>query len=164
MRTTFVLVASLAVLGLSTPSSAQVISVSQVLAGCPDIPLAHACLPLASQFLADRSPGTDRNGEIVDLVFAIAEIAPQDGVPRPACINAAAGLRVLATGITIPDQANQINDIADALCRSTQTAAIGGVKVPESLSTTSSGGGSGGGGGDPGDEICGPSGGELDWQ
>jgi hypothetical protein len=145
MRIAFALVASLVSLGLSTPSSAQVISVSQVLAECPDFALAQACPSVATEFLDDRRPGTRRNTQVVDLVVAIAGAAQQQTVPRRVCLNAAEGLRVLATGVTNEDQAKQINDIADALCLGNRTAAIG--PLFDSLSSSSGGGNSGGGGG-----------------
>lgn len=176
MRIAFALVASLIALGLSTPTTAQVISVSQVLTECPDFALAQACPSVATEFLEDRRPGTRRNGQVVNLVVAIAEAAQPQTVPRPVCLNAAEGLRVLAAGVTNEDQAKQITDIADALCLGNRTAAIrrpGGLF--DSLSSGSnsnsgadgngnSGGGGGSGGGnpdpgpdpnpDPGDDGC----------
>jgi hypothetical protein len=150
MRIAFALVASLTAFGFSTPSSAQVISVSQALTECPDLALAQACPSVATEFLDGRAPGTPRNGEIVNLVVAIAEAAQQDSVPRRVCLNAAEGLRVLANGVTDDaDEASQINDIADALCLRNRTAAIGtpgGVGLIDS----SGGGGDVGGGGPAG--------------
>lgn len=166
MRMAFALFASLAAVGLSTPSSAQVISVSQVLVTCPDFALAQACPPMATQFLEDRRPGLRRNGQVVDLVVGIAQVAQHESVPRRVCLNAADGLRVLAAGVTNVDQVNQILDIADALCLGNRTAAIGGPGLVDSLSTSSVGGGNPGGGtpggvGSPGgdddfpdDDIC----------
>jgi hypothetical protein len=157
MRMAFALITSLAALGLSTPSTAQVISVSQVLAECPDLSLGEACPTVATGFLQGRRPGTRLNGQVVDLVVAIAEAAQQDGIPRKVCLNAADGLRVLATGVTNEDQANQINDIADALCLRNRTAAIRG---PGGLfDTVSSGGAGGAGDGNPGGGAGGGGGG-----
>jgi hypothetical protein len=41
------------------------------------------------------------------------------------CLNTADGMRVLATGMSNAGQAQQVRDIADALCDGTRTAAIG---------------------------------------
>ena len=155
MKFALALFATLSIVAVATPSSAQVISVSQVLADCPDFALAQACPGLATEFLEDRRPGTRRNGQVVNLVVAIAEAAQPQTVPRPVCLNAADGLRVLATGVTNEDQAKEINDIADALCLGNRTAAIRGPGgLFDSLaggggSGGSGGGGGGGGGGDP---------------
>jgi hypothetical protein len=150
MKIALALVAAFIVGGIATPSSAQVISASQVLSDCPDVPAAQACPGLATAFLGNAAPTTRRDGRIVNLVVAIAEAAQQPRVPRRSCLNAADGLRVLATGVTTDEQAQQINDIADALCRGSRTAAIGGPRRLfgpfESLSGQSSGGGGGAGG------------------
>lgn len=150
MRIAFALVASLIAFGLSTPTTAQVISVSQVLTECPDFALAQACPSVATEFLNDRRPGTRRNGQVVNLVVAIAEAAQPQTVPRPVCLNAAEGLRVLATGVTNEDQAKQITDIADALCRGNRTASIGAPRRLGLFDSLGLGGGSGGGGGGSG--------------
>jgi hypothetical protein len=152
MRIALALIASVTALGLATPSTAQVISISQVLADCPDFALAQACPSVATEFLDDRRPGTQRNGQVVNLVIAIADAAQPQTVPRPVCLNAAEGLRVLATGVTNDDQAKQINDIADALCLGNRTAAIrgpGGLFDSLAGGGGTGGGGGGGGGGDP---------------
>ena len=150
MRMAFALFASLAAAGLSTPSAAQVISVSQVLVTCPDFAMAQACPPMATQFLEGRNPGPRRNGQVVDLVLAIAQVAQHESVPRKVCLNAADGLRVLASGVTDVDQVNQILDIADALCLGNRTAAIHGPGLVESVGTSSIVGGSNAGGGNSG--------------
>jgi hypothetical protein len=149
MKLALALVAALSIAAVTTPSSAQVISAAQVLADCPDVPRAQACPPLAAGFLGDEAPSAARDQQIVDLVVAIAEAAQQNNVPRRACLNAADGIRILATGVSTAEQSAQISDIADALCAGTSTASIGNggftFSVPQSLSEQSSGGGGGGG-------------------
>src|SRR5690606_10319395 len=113
-------------LGLAAvPVSAQVLTVQMVLSDCPDIPQAQACPGLAEQFVDARSPGSQRDAQIVNLVLAIAEAAQQPRVPMPSCLNAADGLRVLADGVGNAGQEKQIRDIADSLCLGLRTAAIG---------------------------------------
>lgn len=152
MKFALALIAALATTGVSTPSSAQVISTTQVLSDCPDVLQAEACPALAIAFLGNQGPSPRRDQQIVNLVVAIAEAAQQTNVSRQACLNAADGLRVLASGVSSPEQSTQISDIADALCAGHRTASIGrqgagdgnsgfSFSVPESLSEQSSGGG-----------------------
>jgi hypothetical protein len=148
MRIVASLAAVAAALCFSAPVSAQVVSVSQVLSDCPDIDQAQPCTTLASAFLDGRSPGRRLDGQIIDLVVAISEAASQEKVPRPVCLNAADGLRILATGVTREDQAQQIEDIADALCTGARTASLG--RRPGFLLFDSLGGGGVGGGGNGG--------------
>jgi hypothetical protein len=132
-----------ALAGSTSLTQAQVLTVRQVLSDCPDTAQAQACTSLADRFVTAREPGPQRDAQIVSLVLAIAEAAQQPGVPMPACLNAADGLRVLADGVQNVGQAQQIRDIADALCEGIQTAAIeapgagsgggGGFTVPQSL-------------------------------
>src|SRR5262245_24566918 len=105
------LLAASAAAGLSTPAPAREISVAQVLVACPDLAQAQACTGVAAEFLAGNRPGSWRNYKVVDLVVAIAEVAQQESVPRPVCLNAADGLRVLAGGVTDAERAGQISDI-----------------------------------------------------
>lgn len=150
MKLALAIIAAITLGAAATPASAQVIPASQVLADCPDVPAAQACPALAAAFLGNRAPTVRRDGRIVNLVVAIAEAAQQPRVPRRACLNAADGLRVLATGVTKEEQATQINDIADALCIGSRTASIFGPRrfgLFESLSSQGGGGGGGGSGG-----------------
>src|SRR5688572_18686344 len=102
--------------------SAQTLTVRQVLVDCPDLLEAKACVPLAEQFLVDRAPrGPTRDGQIVNLVIAIAEAARYPKIPMLPCLNAADGLRVLAEGVSNAGEAAQIREIADTLCVDTQT-------------------------------------------
>ncbi len=61
--------------------------------------------PFLRRFLENRTRGSRLNRQIVDLVVTIAEAAQQNNVPRNVCLNAADGLRVLATGVTVDEQA-----------------------------------------------------------
>jgi hypothetical protein len=151
MKFALALAASLAVAGLATPSSAQVLTVAQVTSACPDVSRAQACPPLATQFLSGRYYGASTDQEIVSLVVAIAEASQQSNVSRRACLNAADGIRILAGGVSTAEQSKQITDIADALCAGNRTASTGrpgtggnsgfSFSVPESLSEKSDGGG-----------------------
>src|SRR5690349_13778998 len=116
MKLALAVIAALAGLALVSPASAQVLTVRDVQAQCPDLASGVACPAVSSQFLENRTRGSRLNRQIVDLVVTIAEAAQQNNVPRNVCLNAADGLRVLATGVTVDEQADQIRDIADALC------------------------------------------------
>jgi hypothetical protein len=160
MKFALALVAALSIVGAASPSSAQVISASQVLSGCPDLPQAQACPALATSFVSNWATSTEKDRQIVNLVVAIAEAAQQNKVSRQACLNAADGIRVLATGVSIAEQSQQISDVADALCAGNRAASVGrpgasggnggnggnsgnsgfSFSVPESLSEQSSGG------------------------
>ena len=107
------------------PASAAVLTVRQVLTQCPDIAAARACPAVATEFLASRAPGPASDAQIVNLVVALAEAGQTPKVPMPVCLNVADGLRVLAGGVSNAGQAQQIRDIADALCQNVTTAAIG---------------------------------------
>jgi uncharacterized membrane protein YgcG len=132
------------------PASAAVLSVAQVTNGCPDIDQARDCPGLAEEFLSTRPMSAVSDGQIVSLVLAIAELSQVPRVSMPVCLNAADGLRVLAGGVSSPEQQTQIEDIADSLCDGTNTAAIRrGLSDANSLSSAG-GAGDGGGGGNTG--------------
>lgn len=137
------------------PASAGVMTVTQVINGCPDIAAARACPPLAQQFLDGRVVGPVSDGQIVNLVVAIAELAQTPRVSMPVCLNAAVGLRVLAGGVSTEDRQTQINDIADALCTVARTAAIGpaGPLLGSSASEPNADGATGPGSTDEGDDA-----------
>src|SRR5690606_17586651 len=71
----------------------------QILTKCPATRQAKACPASASDFLAPRPKSPESDAQIVDLVLKIAEAAQEERVQLPACLNAADGLRVLATGV-----------------------------------------------------------------
>jgi hypothetical protein len=120
---------ALAALGLaiaSTPSFAVVTPTpGQILARCPDNPDAQDCPAAAEDFLVPRPKSPQSDAQIVNLVLKIATEASDEKVPLKVCLNAADGLRVLAGGVEDPGTAQQIMDIADALCDNIRTAAIG---------------------------------------
>src|SRR5690349_24504558 len=118
---------ALAVLAMTSSPSLAVITPTpgQILALCPDIREAQACPTSATNFLTPRPKGPTSDAQIVDLVLKIAEAAQDEKVTMPVCLNAAEGLRVLATGMEDEGRAQQILDIADALCEGVRTAAIG---------------------------------------
>jgi hypothetical protein len=129
LKPALALIATLAVAGLATPSSAQVLTVAQVSSACPDVSRAQACPPLATQFLTGRRYGPSTDQEVVSLVVAIAEASQQSNVSRRACLNAADGIRILAQGVSTEAQSQQILDIADALCTGRRTASLGNRRV-----------------------------------
>src|SRR5690349_19059192 len=118
--------AALAVLAIASPPSFAAITPTpgQILARCPDNPDAKDCPPAAEDFLASRPKSPQSDAQIVNLVLKIATEASDEKVPLKVCLNAADGLRVLAAGVEDPGTAQQIIDIADALCDNIRTAAI----------------------------------------
>lgn len=131
----------------SLPASAAVLSVAQVTTGCPDLDQARDCPALAEEFLSSRPVSPTSDVQIISLVVAIAELSQVPRVRLPVCLNAADGIRVLAGGVSTDDQQAQIEDIADALCIGTNTAAIRRGLDLNSLASAGDSGNTGGAGG-----------------
>src|SRR6476660_8413720 len=124
MKTSYV-AASLFSIGLAfspAVSSAAVIQTAEALMSvCPALSSGTGCPEGATEYLDAVHPS---NSQIVSLVSSIAGAADTPQVPKPICLDAAQGIRVLAGGVSSAGQRQQILLIADSLCRGSATAAI----------------------------------------
>jgi hypothetical protein len=129
-------------------ASAAVIQTSQeLLSVCPALSSGIGCAAGASQYLGAAQPS---NAQIVKLVTSIAEAADSPEVPKPICLDAAQGIRVLAEGLSSETQREQVLVIADDLCKGSATAAIPATAVNNSNGNTNGSGSNGNGNGNAG--------------
>jgi len=117
--------ASLVSIGLAflpNASSAAVIQTSQeLLSVCPALSSGTGCAEGATEYLDAAQPS---NAQIISLVTSIASTADTPQVPKPICLDAAQGIRILAGGVSNAGQRQQILAIANDLCKGSATAAI----------------------------------------
>ena len=117
--------ASLVSIGLAflpNASSAAVIQTSQeLLSVCPALSFGTGCAEGATEYLDAAQPS---NAQIISLVTSIASAADTPQVPKPICLDAAQGIRILAGGVSNAGQRQQILAIANDLCKGSATAAI----------------------------------------
>ena len=147
-------------------SSAAVIQTAQdLMSVCPALSSGTGCPEGAQAYLDAVQPS---NAQIVSLVSSIAGAADTPQVPKPICLDAAQGIRVLGEGVSNSGQRQQIFVIADELCQGLATAAIptlsgadfnNGNGYFSPLGGAGVNGGTGGDGGDTGGTGNGGSGG-----
>lgn len=126
-----------------------------LLAYCPALEDGSGCPEAAASFLQYASPG---DAAIVELVISIAEEADRPTVPKSICLDAAAGVRVLAEGTTSSDRRQEILNIADAMCLNSATGAIGDdTDTDDNGSTGDANNGGNGSGGDSSSQMSTPS-------
>lgn len=110
-------------------SSAAVIQTAQdLMSVCPALSSGTGCPEGAQAYLDAVRPS---NAQIVSLVSSIAGAADTPQVPKPICLDAAQGIRVLGEGVSNSGQRQQIFVIADELCQGSSTAAIPTLSGPD---------------------------------
>ena len=143
MSRSFLLLATLSICaalvgGLAPPAEgAQLLTIRQAAAACPDFRGAKACRSVAETFLNGRQPGADTDAQIANLAASISNALQSRQAPPVVCRDAARGIRVLVEGVTNRETIGKLRQLASRLCADPEQAGPKGnlFQVPQSLSS-----------------------------
>ena len=121
------------------PAQAQLVAstIPAVLSICPDN-AATPCVPAVQSFISQQAAGSQRDADLVALVVQLAGVAQNPSTTQPMCLDIADGIRAAGEAVQDGAQAQEIQNIADALCAGgATTAATPERKTPQSINSSS---------------------------
>lgn len=108
-------------------------TIPAVLSICPDN-TTTPCVPAVQSFISQQPASTQRDADLLALVAQLAGVAQDPTTTHPMCLDIADGIRAAGEAVQNGAQAQEIQDIADALCEGgTTTAATPKRKTPQSI-------------------------------
>jgi len=121
------------------PAQAQLVAstIPAVLSICPDN-AATPCVPAVQSFISQQAAGSQRDADLVALVAQLAGVAQNPSTTQPMCLDIADGIRAAGEAVQDGAQAQEIQNIADALCAGgATTAATKQRSTPKSINSSS---------------------------
>ena len=133
------LAATAIVLAGMLPLQAQQVAstIPAVLSICPD-DSQTVCVPTVQEFIGQHPAGSQRDADLLALVVQLAGVAQDPSTTHPMCLDIADGIRTASGAVQNGAQAQEIMDIANALCEGgATTAATRQRNRPSSISSGS---------------------------